>query len=133
MGASSLREQIRAFRRWLHSHPAPRTAGNVLTTIFGSILGAWFILDISSSGELILKDALDTWATLGLVIYAGIVYVYYLSLFRFERDLYRWNEPSYKAARLTEELLPELISAYRKRIQTGESTSLEQIKKDILG
>ena len=128
-----MRIRIRAFQRWLYSHPAPRTAGNLIANIGVGILVAWFILDISSSGELVWKEALDTWATLFFIIYAVFMYVYYRGSYRFDRDLQRWNEPKFKEARLTEELFPHLMSAYKKRIQKGESFNLEQLKKDILG
>ena len=116
----------------MHSHPIPRTAGYLFTSIGGGFLVAWFFIEIGGSGQIVWKKALETEVTLYLLIYAAVAYWYFRDLWRFERDLLRWLDPDYRKARLIEEIWPEFVEAARERIKSGVAINLEELTQDML-
>ena len=79
-----------------------------------------------------LKKALETQTTVYLFIFMVVVYFWFRGLYRFERDLQRWNDPEYRRARMIADLWPALMEANRERIRRGEAISLPQLTEDIL-
>ena len=127
-----MRKILATVLRWLYSHPIPRTAGHVISSIILGVLIAWFAADTIVSKKFVWKAVVETEATLYLAIYAVVYFFYYLGFYRFEHNLQKWNDPEYKDARMTMELWPDLVEAARKRVQEGDAINLEQLKQDML-
>ena len=116
----------------LFGNPIGRTAGIVLSSLAGSIIGGWWIADLSAGGSGVNWSNWDTsGATLAVSIYAVILLVYTTAYFNYEKGQDRWGNPQYRKARLYEDLWPVMIERMADHIRTGRVIRMSDLEKEV--
>lgn len=119
--------------QWVYTNPLTKAIGVVLNALVGSIIGSWWITDLTSPGGGVRWSRwVETEATLAVAVYVFILIAYSAGLYVHERRLSRWADPEFRRAKMWEDCWPTVMDVTRQRIRDGKLERLSDIEREVV-